>query len=67
MRLWRLAMDDKETAVWIDNQVQQDLDNMRPHATGLRSRSFTAQQLNWYECRVAHFHATIDAYLRGAR
>jgi choline monooxygenase len=66
-RAWRLAMDDQPLATWIDVQVQQDLDNMGPHAAGLRSQSFAAQRLSLHECRVAHFHATIDDYLQGRR
>jgi phenylpropionate dioxygenase-like ring-hydroxylating dioxygenase large terminal subunit len=66
-RAWRLAMDELETATWIDYQVQQDLDNMEPAAAGLRSRGFDHQQLSLFECRVAHFHSTIDDYLQGRR
>jgi phenylpropionate dioxygenase-like ring-hydroxylating dioxygenase large terminal subunit len=66
-RAWRLAMDDQPLATWIDYQVQQDLDNMEPHAAGIRSRSFSAQRLSLHECRVAHFHATVDDYLEGRR
>jgi len=66
-RAWRLAMDDQPLAAWIDEQVQQDLDNMTPHAVGVRSRGFRGQRLSLLECRVAHFHATIDEYLAGKR
>jgi phenylpropionate dioxygenase-like ring-hydroxylating dioxygenase large terminal subunit len=63
MNVWKFMLDESPPEPWIEEQVQQDIDNMEPHSSGLRSVSFARQTLSAYECRVAHFHALIDAHL----
>lgn len=53
-----LAMQDAMIEI-----LEQDYANFASVQRGMRSRAFTGPKLNFYESRIGHFHAVMDAYL----
>jgi phenylpropionate dioxygenase-like ring-hydroxylating dioxygenase large terminal subunit len=66
-RYWKLLIGTKNPESFVEEVMQQDLDNMEPHGSGLASRSLQRVRFGSTECRVAHFHAALDRQMGGER